>query len=121
MDTLIPQILATTIQQSMTTIVTLKELTEWILQQDDDRPVNMGEIRPSDPCGCVMVQYGKEKGFDFSIVTSFYWHNNNEIIAIIGNNRAIQSLVPIGIWDSKTFKPIKDYINSVNINYHENN
>lgn len=96
----------------MTTIVTLKEFIEWILQQDDDRPVNMSEIRHCDPCGCVMVQYGKEKGFDFSIVTSHYWHNNTEMTAIIGNNRAIQSFVPIKIWDSETFKPIKDYINS---------
>lgn len=98
----------------MTAIVTLKEFIEWILRQDDDHPVDMDEIRPSDPCGCLMVQYGKEKGFDFHFVTSSRWHNmgQSDLVAVMEPELSIQNIVPLKIWGSKTFKPIKNHINS---------
>lgn len=45
-----------------------EEFVEWILSQPDDRRVNMYEINYNDPYGCVMVQYGKDKGIDFDSV-----------------------------------------------------
>lgn len=49
-----------------------KEVVKWVMEQPDDRTVDMGESHwsPEDKnfnCGCVMVQYGREVlGFEES-------------------------------------------------------
>lgn len=41
-------------------MVTTKEILDFIDGQPDDRPVNLNENDSTDECGCVMVHYGKE-------------------------------------------------------------
>lgn len=45
--------------------VTLEELREYIFAQPNDREVKMWQAYKSNPCGCAMVHYGKDNGFDF--------------------------------------------------------
>ena len=41
-------------------LVTKEDFVDWIMAQDDSKPVNMSEINGDCQCGCVMVQYAKE-------------------------------------------------------------
>lgn len=42
-------------------LISRKEFVDWIMEQPDDRPVDMGSSFSSDTsCGCLMVQYGRE-------------------------------------------------------------
>lgn len=43
--------------------VTEKQMRDFILAQPDDRPINMQENKSNAPCGCIMIQYGREHGF----------------------------------------------------------
>jgi hypothetical protein len=42
------------------TIVKIKDFTDWVKAQPDERPVDMGNNYLNDRCGCAMVQYGQE-------------------------------------------------------------
>ncbi len=41
---------------------TLSDLLAWIAAQPDDRPVDMFETDTDDECGCVLVQFARDKG-----------------------------------------------------------
>ena len=45
-----------------------KDFFDWIKQQDDDKPVNMKEATSKDPCGCLLVQYGRHLNLNFTLV-----------------------------------------------------
>lgn len=45
-----------------------KDFFDWIKQQDDDKPVNMKEATSKDPCGCLLVQYGRHLNLKFTLV-----------------------------------------------------
>lgn len=45
--------------------VTKESFQDWIRKQPDERPVDMGQNYCDEPCGCVMVHYGKDKGWKF--------------------------------------------------------
>ena len=51
-------------------IVTKKEFVNWIKEQPDDRLVDMMETCSDQPCGCVMVQYGKDV---FKLDIDYIW------------------------------------------------
>lgn len=40
--------------------ITIDDMREYILNKSDDTLVDMTENLWSDPCGCLMVQYGRE-------------------------------------------------------------
>jgi hypothetical protein len=40
--------------------ITMGDMREYILNKPDETSVNMSENLWSDPCGCIMVQYGRE-------------------------------------------------------------
>jgi hypothetical protein len=54
--------------------VTLNEIREFILSQDDDRPVDT--MQPGYFCaiGDVMVQFGKDRRFDFNYCGISKWN-----------------------------------------------
>jgi hypothetical protein len=37
---------------------------EWVMSLPDDHVFNMGEVKSTDPCGCLMIQHGKHMGID---------------------------------------------------------
>ena len=43
-------------------IIPTQELKDFILSQPDDRPINMKETQPDCSCGCILIQFQKEKG-----------------------------------------------------------
>jgi len=45
-----------------------KDFFDWIRQQPDDKPVNMREASNKDPCGCLLVQYGRHLNLNFTAV-----------------------------------------------------
>lgn len=45
-----------------------KDFFDWIRQQPDDKPVNMREASNKDPCGCLLVQYGRHLNLKFTLV-----------------------------------------------------
>jgi hypothetical protein len=61
--------------------VTKQEMIDFINSQPDDRMVNFNEVHKESFCGCIMVQYGISKGFEFTDVSIRKWHNNDEVIA----------------------------------------
>jgi hypothetical protein len=89
--------------------ITLEEIAAWAKAQPADRQVEMshfhkyGDKWGSDDehlsdCGCLMVEYGKEKGFDFDICYGFSWETQDgERIAslLLEETRNYQSQ----IWD----------------------
>jgi len=40
---------------------TYDDLVAFIKTQPDEREINMEEVRSTQPCGCVLVHFGKEK------------------------------------------------------------
>jgi hypothetical protein len=45
----------------MVQIVTAQQIKDYVLGQPDDKPVNNENNYSNSNCGCVMIQYGKEK------------------------------------------------------------
>jgi len=60
--------------------ISTKEILDFVRAQPDDKMVNMTESLNSDPCGCVMVQYGRENNIDFDccLARSFYRNKSFE-------------------------------------------
>lgn len=78
--------------------VTEKEMIDFIMAQPRDRPLNMYDNYANDKCGCVMVHYGQEKGFDFHGCGCNAWEkldkaNNSIIVAKLANNRLYYDFV----------------------------
>ena len=90
-----------------------KDFFDWIKQQDDDKPVNMKEATSKDPCGCLLVQYGRHLNLKFTIVG----HNTIGFGNVCDCNRFIDP--GMRVWDLidsalnnniKTFKEAKELI-----------
>ena len=60
----------------MVTKVTLEEIEEFILAQDDDKPIDFKNIKNNDDCGCLMIDYGQAAGFEFEDVGTNCWFDN---------------------------------------------
>ena len=43
--------------------VSKQQFQDWIKAQPDDRKVDMAQCYRHEPCGCVMVQFGEDNGF----------------------------------------------------------
>ena len=83
-------------------IVTREEFIQWIKEQPDDRLVDMGEFTSAYKCGCVMVQYGREKipQYDnFYCGSSYWWNGGNDIAVFDG----------FSIWDIIRLNSSEDY------------
>ena len=42
-------------------IIPTQELKDFILSQPDDRQISMSEVYPSNPCGCILLQFQSAK------------------------------------------------------------
>jgi len=84
----------------MTNTVKVEDFKQWVMSQPDDKKVDMLESDSTYPCGCTMVQYGKEVlkiDEDFK-VGSYSWfgesryifENEVEITKIFYWNRAVR-------------------------------
>ena len=63
-------------------IVTKQEFFDWIMSQNDDRSVDMQvNWTDEDSCGCLMVQYGREKFPEYAEFGCGYkeWEDNNDV------------------------------------------
>lgn len=45
----------------MVKIVTAQEIRDYVLSQPDDKPLDNTNNYSNSYCGCIMIQYGKEK------------------------------------------------------------
>lgn len=55
--------------------VTKQQMIDYIFSQPDDRRVNFRENWANQDCGCVMVHYGKDNGFEFVGCGTMNWEN----------------------------------------------
>lgn len=78
--------------------IKLEELKSWILSQPNDKEVRMHQTTYNS-CGCVMVQYGKEKGIDFDYVSSISFTKDHDWVATM--DRQIYELFD-GNWSKAT-------------------
>lgn len=62
--------------------VTLIQLRDYLLAQRPDKPIEMGTGYNVGP-GCLMTQYGRERGFefDYSSTVSKCWSNGDDAVA----------------------------------------
>ena len=58
-------------------IIPTQELKDFILSQPDDRPINMKETQPDCSCGCILIQFQKEKGLPPATVGYTFMGNDN--------------------------------------------
>lgn len=98
-----------------------KEVVKWVMEQPDDRTVDMGESHwsPEDKnfnCGCVMVQYGREVlGFEesFGCGISSWFTVGRKFSSLAGMDNNIFKVFPV--YDPVgviTFKELRDnYLN----------
>ena len=54
-------------------VVTAKEMVEFIMGQPDDKLIDYSQPYYSGSCGCLMVQFGKHVGIEFSTVGFSGW------------------------------------------------
>jgi len=61
-----------------TPIVTLKELAKYLMDQPDSKVVIMSSCENAGT-GCLMTQYGRDKGWDFTRAYALYqeWEKEN--------------------------------------------
>lgn len=62
---------------------TMDDLRKWILAQPDDKAVDMREIHSYDDCGCILLQYGRNLGFQppFFCGTEDIYNDGNPLYA----------------------------------------
>lgn len=99
-------------------IVTAQEIKDYVLAQSDDKPVdnNQNSSFGESGCGCIMVQYGRERlglenfGCGFSS-----WENGTTKLYRIENNEHIDYIFGLGLGQFlgiKTFGELKQYCGS---------
>jgi hypothetical protein len=57
--------------------VNKEEFAQYVIDQPDDRPVNFGESYYEDDCGCLMVHFGKDKGWVFNDAGKVSWRGES--------------------------------------------
>lgn len=94
--------------------ITKEELIKYIKSQPPEKPVNMSQTSDSEDCGCIMVQYAKEKlklknfgcGFQsiaYNSKTGKEMERNLEF--------DIRSILPMHLWwETNTFGDIQKLI-----------
>jgi hypothetical protein len=89
--------------------VKIKEFHDWIESQPDDRNVDMRECLDNDPCGCVMVQYGRHNGFpEFEWCGSVSWMFSGSPVARFEDDKYLSEIIEYGYHNrSKTFGELK--------------
>ena len=96
----------------MTQIVSSIEFAKWILEQPDERAVDMSETTGRSPCGCLMVQYAREV---------LECNNSDIMCGAIGFTSpvsdqsfrldgSIGELVPTTWWHLHTFRDCKPHV-----------
>lgn len=58
--------------------VTRQDMVDSIMAQPDEREVDFDQTRINSECGCVMVHYGKAKGFQFYSCGYNFWLASSE-------------------------------------------
>jgi len=91
-------------------IVTRQEFIDWIRSNHGNKKINMSENKAGDPCGCLMVQYARDKfPKDFFKKGSCgyeSWTNQGRTIAKLDCD--ICEIVPGWKWANiKTFQQVK--------------
>jgi hypothetical protein len=97
--------------------ITEQQIIDYIKEQPADRKVNMNEPMSSAECGCVMVQYAKDKikgfadrpitcGFEtFTSITKRGRQSNRHL------ERSISAIVPWSAWETiKTYGDIQELL-----------
>jgi len=86
-----------------------KEFIDWIKKQPDDKQVNMRECFRDDPCGCLLVQFGKHKKLKFTRV-GLWTIGNNEFPEVNDVGQFVSKA-----WNNHitTFKQAKDLISQI--------
>ena len=62
-------------------LVTKEEFLAWVESQPDDKIFDFTLNTNDNRCGCPMVQYGRDKGFNFVSVGFSSWFGNNASVA----------------------------------------
>ncbi len=94
--------------------VTKEELIEFVMAQSDNEPVDMDQIHSDDTCGCLMVQYGRSRGWTHFGCTYNKWitpvgrneYDFSEPVATLQGH--IKEIIPYLLFESiKTHSDIK--------------
>ena len=89
-----------------------KELEDFILAQPDERPVNFNDTRNRGlTCGCMMVQFGREVGLDFTYAGFYQYYlsegsHQTEVVATIGKSF---TYADYGV-NHETYKTLKEAV-----------
>lgn len=90
-------------------VVTEQQIKEWALKKPDERKINFKRNYPEDKCGCLMVQYARDRLSDVeydSCGFSGWWKYNS------GVNYKVAELEGFGFckWGTShtTFKTLKE-------------
>ena len=60
--------------------IKLEDLARFILDQEDDAPVDFHNNRNNEKCGCLLVQYGNSIGMEFYGCTMNGWVNKGGLL-----------------------------------------
>lgn len=88
-------------------IVTKQQMIDYCFAQPDDREVNFSGSCRSDPCGCVMVQYGIDNGIEFDGCGISSWVSGNKDTAVFEYGVVYRAFRPCGIC---TYGEIKKHL-----------
>lgn len=94
--------------------VTEKEIIDFIMAQPRDRPLNMNDNFTSDECGCIMVHYGKARGFKFNWCGYNIWGKMTKdskviTVAALANGRYYNDFAEES---HKTYGEVQEYLNN---------
>lgn len=90
--------------------INTKEFIQWIMDQPDDRPVNMDVTHMECEFGCAMIEYARDLGLNLTHVGAAGFYADNKPILWLEN--PISDLVKATGWRNiKTFQDLKEKIN----------
>jgi len=90
-----------------------KDFFDWIRQQPDDRSVNMKEANNKNPCGCLLVQYGRHLNLNFTLVgydTIGFGCNGEDVHEFYAHGHVSDFIKSSLQKEIKTFKEAKELL-----------
>lgn len=93
--------------------VSKEDIVSWVKKQPDDRKIDMYQNHSNDPCGCLMVQYGKEKfpEVKFEGVGTFSWSSFHRYDGSVIKHAVMDTPINIMLGENwsrpSTFKELK--------------
>lgn len=104
---------------------TASEFFDFIRAQPDDRPLNMSETSLADHCGCLLVQFARNRGLtegSAAMVEVYTRHGEtavDQLKAVEGSIDAVYKIVRVALYgNARTFGEAKEMLNCYTAHEH---